>query len=395
VVQSSLIPRIPELWDSGATGFADTLWVHEWPASGGTSMPGVPIGVDSTLAESLDAFWSAFGLVSVSPAGEPVYTASVSDELGDLSNLDLLIKGRLTPTSGQRILQSGELLSSSVAVSLHAPVRKIAVAPTGGSVLAHVRLEPDNRGARDAVVHWMESSGTKSVIAEQGELLGDGMPGARWREFGPIAISEDDWECGLSSWYVAGGVNSRRGDDWVLARNGSVLLKDGDALCNDTLNGQPLALDVNRAGDYAVLWPTTPPSGTGRPLPTLIVNGFPIGRTGQQLSEHTYVSFIHPHVSISERGQDGVVLCYAHAVLGNESNWEMAEFGDDAILVYVLEMNASSTCRADFNRDGLVTSADIESFVGAWINELVDFNCDGHSDITDLQKYLDEWQIGC
>ena len=56
-----------------------------------------------------------------------------------------------------------------------------------------------------------------------------------------------------------------------------------------------------------------------------------------------------------------------------------------------------SPCRADFDGDGTVNTADFAAYLNAWAlgDDSADFDGDGDVDTGDFAEFIGEWAAGC
>ncbi len=287
--------------------------------TGAVNLNGVWIGDIAVAQENEQTLsfpnrlWSYLSVPDITVDGRPYFLGGLTDEPDGRVRTHGLFFG----LDAAAVLKSGDTvpgLPHDLAWSF--PVlRDFCFSSNGTHYLTQVKMKTESLADDNAVVLdgvGLEVAG--SLVCETGSVpaAAGGIPNENWSEFRFTEVNES------GSWLLTattdGGRLRTRSE--VLMRDGNIVLRNGDVVDGETLDGYFQAAQLNEDGDYAALWEQF----AGRRQRLLLFNGRIILKEGDPVdldrdgivepaTEITHFTGINA-MTLSDRDHTGTARIY-------------------------------------------------------------------------------------
>jgi hypothetical protein len=328
----------------------------------------------------------------------------------------------------QQVLAGGDQVGPEYVSAVPGVVR-FATSRSGDSIvaIAHASDQPDAENEVVALIDQRTSVPMITLEAREG-LSPSGLEGNPWTRFRHIEVS-DAADCMFPRRVlISGDVASNRFSDSVVMIGRQIALREGTWVDGLILSGPPLAIDMNRSGDWVGVW-------TGRgdvERPALFLNARRIlavqdivDTDADGLGDHV-VAFVHAVAAVSDAsgesggggvgpgvgnanginlgggpnsGSSGVVAVYASVRLypGTTVLPEIDVSNLPEKLISIQAAAQPRPCIVDRNEDGDVDEQDFEIYLDQyqWQDPLADVTCDAEVTIDDAEYFFLWFAMGC
>ncbi|MGE3109236.1 MAG: hypothetical protein AB7G11_04565 [Phycisphaerales bacterium] len=366
---------------------------------GGTSVAYSPLGSDSGFT-GLDAvfvndsqvmaervphpslpgqFWSFGSRPSVTAGGVPWFVGGITaTQGGSTSN-----RGLFTGASGEIVVLMGGQSVPGYAEPLNTATTvdfDYRVSSSGEHFIAPVVLTGATTADAAIVVDGSAAMAGGSVIRE-GTIIpvaagGDGV--ILYQNFDFMGITDS----GMT--LLTGDSNAATTADEFVMLNGSIILRDGDTVSGQVVQGDIEGAYLNNNGDWGVIWDTATNT-----IETLIVNGAIVVREGDT------VDFDGDGVA----EPDSILTAFtgtSSLAIGPRVNGAIDVYFIGTATVAAVSRTAAfhvrvlvgTSCPCDWNDDGVVNSQDFFNFLTDFFADAADFNNDGATNSQDFFDFL-------
>lgn len=314
------------LLNVGQGKLVDSLWMGSNQVTAGL----MEREDEALLGEHEGKFWRSVSQPGMTFGGTPYWLGTTASQAGDRPTDVAVWLGVGKPI---RVLGTNDRITDYGLRVSGAGLSKFAMSPDGTRLFAIANLTgfPNARQQSVVSVDMNDQPPKKRIHVETGDLIGgsvSGSPGWEpWKEFTHIAVSDANGCNPRGAWFAAGEVSQNTTSRFVLTRENSLLLREGQQIgrygqtngLQYTLVGRPLALAVNPKGDWATIWYAEPRNAQGVLQNTgsgevVIVNG-KVVLAPSDVVDHPTTDFdvldVRPHLAIGDRKLDGQVDVYA------------------------------------------------------------------------------------
>lgn len=328
----------------------------------------------------------------------------------------------------EQVLAGGDQVGHEY-VSGYPGVVRFTTSRGGDSIVAIVHADDGPDGETEVVALIDNRTSVQTITLETSKGLSpNGLAGSAWTRFRHVEVS-DGADCFMPRRVlISGDVVSNRYSDSVVMIGTGVGLREGNLVDGLTLSGPPLAVDMNRSGDWVCVWVAR--GDVERPA--IFLNA------GRLLSVHDVVdtdsdgigdhviAFVHPVVAVSDAsgassgwtagpgtggvggisigggpngGSAGVVTVYASVrmYVGTMVPPGLNVSGLPERLISIQAPARPRPCIADRNGDGEVDQLDVEIYLDQyqWEDPLADVTCDAVVTIDDAESFFLWFALGC
>jgi hypothetical protein len=332
-----------------------------------TQLPSPPTPTGVTQAQSMFGFASSFGIPLPGDEDDIVYRTSPTRNLADPTNRAKSRGLGLALWPNTRDAWPDDKLSQWTLVwDLFIPTSAWA----SEFPVALIEDNHNNDAAADCLIRQSGGAGSMGHSVQPGEyVVSPRLAPGRWMR---LAIVSDGYRLGQSRLFVDGTFIGTTGGDWVYNST-----KSTDPRYGDVSTAQPVGTPVAPTtwaswGSFPSPWATAPVSSNAAPM----------------------ASTLCLFADLQGRGESVYV---ANMLFADEAmtDAQIAALGATSARGIMFPRPASR-CIADYNADGGVDGADIESFFLDWEQGVsaADVNEDGGVDGPDIEAFFVAWQAG-
>jgi hypothetical protein len=332
-----------------------------------TQLPSPPTPTGVTQAQSMFGFASSFGIPLPGDEDDIVYRTSPTRNLADPTNRAKSRGLGLALWPNTRDAWPDDKLSQWTLVwDLFIPTSAWA----SEFPVALIEDNHNNDAAADCLIRQSGGAGSMGHSVQPGEyVVSPRLAPGRWMR---LAIVSDGYRLGQSRLFVDGTFIGTTGGDWVYNST-----KSTDPRYGDVSTAQPVGTPVAPAtwaswGSFPSPWAVAPVSSNAAPM----------------------ASTLCLFADLQGRGESVYV---ANMLFADEAmtDAQIAALGATSARGIMFPRPASR-CIADYNADGGVDGADIESFFLDWEQGVsaADVNEDGGVDGPDIEAFFVAWQAG-
>lgn len=325
----------------------------------------------------------------ITASGSPYWIGGIASAPGSSTETRALFFGTsVTPllVGGDKINGIPETLDTgSLAIGID-----VRFSANGTNYITDANL--NTSGVEDSIVI---SNGAAMLAGGQIMREGVNIPasvggiGDQYESFDFFGITES------GGFMVTGDTSAVSDSDEFIMIDGAIVLREGDTINDQLLNGAIESAFMNQDGDWAAIWDADL-AGVNREV--LIVNGEIVLSVGDEVDDtgdgiaDENVSIIQftgiNSMTLGSRDAEGNVSVYFTADITQGS---MAQLQDEAAMELVV--NVGSVIKGDVNGDGVVDLLDVGPFVdalsgGTFIAE-ADVNCDGEISLLDVGPFVE------
>ena len=332
-----------------------------------TQLPSPPTPTGVTQAQSMFGLASSFGIPLPGDEDDIVYRTSPTRNLADPTNRAKSRGLGLALWPNTRDGWPDDKLSQWTLVwDLFIPTSAWA----SEFPVALIEDNHNNDAAADCMIRQSGGAGSMGHSVQPGEyVVSPRLAPGRWMR---LAIVSDGYRLGQSRLFVDGTFIGTTGGDWVYNST-----KSTDPRYGDVSTAQPVGTPVAPAtwaswGSFPSPWAVAPVSSNAAPMASTLC----LFADLQGRGESVYVANM---LFADEAMTDAQI-----AALGATSARGM------------MFLRPAYRCIADYNADGGVDGADIESFFLDWEQGVsaADVNEDGGVDGPDIEAFFVAWQAG-
>lgn len=335
----------------------DTMWLDDTLLMAGTDPMPAPIDNLFSSSNNRPGFWLD---------ETPHWITLTSTTPGGSSNNSALLVGN--PPSvllkGGDTVDGGNLTLASATNAISNPYR---FSRSGNHYILDVRLTGSSTTDHLMVIDG-NSISIDSMIVRKGTPVAPaagGLPGENWENFDFNNITDD------GEWFLTGDTSAATTVDEFVMKNGVIILREGDVIGSDTINGAIDAAFMNPQGDWAAAWRVNTVDGLKE---VLFYNGEivlreddPVDWNGDGVidagdNNGKLADFLATNIllAVSDRDANGNVDIYFFADIDFAGTPAST---DDLQGFFKLRIPAPINCtRGDANGDAAVTVDDIDAF---------------------------------
>lgn len=362
----------PTCATEGETGL-DTVWLDS-----------TPLAVEFEPIASLPGQFFVFASrPTCSGNGIPFWISGYTSVQGGATQARGLFKG----TSPVAVIKTGDAIGGiSELVNANSAQFNFQVSALGTNWISGVQIAAASTTDYVVVINGTAALASGAPVRE-GTLVpvaSGGNGTENWQAWDMLAINE------AGDWLMTGDTNGATATDAFVAKNGIIVLREGQLVGGFPTTGGHDAADMNEEGDWAALWNVN----DGAVREAIIYNGELVIKEGDPIdfdgdgTPDAGVTLIDiggiDSLSMGDRNPDGSVDIY---FTGETTN------GDTFFRVTV----GGTSCVGDFDGDGDADSDDIVGFFGAWdTGDLAaDVDNDDDTDSDDIVAFFASWDAGC
>ena len=370
--------------NAGAIAYSPTCNSDSANGLDGVWLDDLPIAVELQPCQQLPGqFWVFGSRPTCSGNGIPFWISGYSSVQGGSTQARGLFKG----TDATPVIKTGDSVTGiAELVNANSAQFNFQVSTLGNNWIGGVLVAATSTTDYCVVINNAIATAGGLPVRE-GSLVavaagGDGVE--LWQNWDMFAINE------AGDWLMTGDTNGAAATDAFVAKNGVIVLREGQLVSGFPAAVGHDAADMNEQGDWAVLWNVY--DGQNREAiifngELVIKEGDPIDWDGDGAPDAGITLTDLPGIdslSIGDRNPNGSVDIYFRGTTA---------LGEAFYRVTV----GGSSCVGDFDNDGDTDSDDVVGFFSAWDNGEIeaDADNDGDTDSDDIVAFFNSWDSGC